>query len=611
MIMTSMVRTDRQNKSKVSHVSLRKLMERLKLNAANEYIQRLRDDIKFGIRIPRSDYDRYHRIYPSARLKKSDGGSVVVAGHTGVLLLSTGTVADTTKLEQIKQTTGVLPSTIAAFTGLEGNNVKMLVSVSAPSGVELRDEDAMDIFYRNAYETAASLYTALLGMPVGASGITDGSTPLMSWCHISADANPLTFDSPSPLRIRMERMETAPMTGMMAGAQTERTEQTDDADNEVRRLCKYLSGRYEFRFNRVRGTTEYLDKERAYWGWRPTDMRFINGVSLDVREAGINARPKDVAAYLNSSRIVMSDPVEEYLNNISEKWDGHDYIGDLASTVKTNLPQWRKWFRMWFLGMVAQWMGYNRRYGNSIVPLLISPQGYHKSTFCRQLLPPQLRWGYLDNLKFDNQKQVMMSMSDSLLINIDEFNSISKKTQEGFLKNTIQLASIALKRPYARHIEQERRRASFIATSNMTDVLSDPSGSRRFFAVELTSPIDTDITINYDQLYAQAVEAVRNRERSWFDDDDIEQVMAHNRKYALLSSADMYFHTYFEPAEADDADVEKLTATEIYDYLRKAAGASAVTEGVQPFGRYLSNLIELTKQHTRNGTVYLVKKRRR
>ena len=145
----------------------------------------------------------------------------------------------------------------------------------------------------------------------------------------------------------------------------------------------------------------------------------------------------------------------------------------------------------------------------------------------------------------------------------------------------------------------------------MTYVLSDPSGSRRFFAVEVTEPIDTDTKINYEQLYAQAVEAVRNGERRWFDQKDIDEVMAHNRKYAMLSSADMYFNDYFETADANDEDAKRLTATEIYDYIRKRAGASAVNESVRAFGRYLSNLTEITKVHTRRGTVYIVKERKK
>ena len=499
-----------------------------------------------------------------------------------------------------KQISKVVPFTIATFIGSSGRTLKIIARVTLPDLPRRENEAEMEQFYRKAYKVAAAIYSSLLNVPVSPAGIKDGSSPVMANCLISADAAPLLMEKTTPLDV--DGVELAPMS------QTENIKPDDN--NEVGALISFLSGKYEFRYNTVRGATEYLDKQKPYWGWRVADTRFINGLSLEARLSGVEARPKDVISYLNSSHIRVIDPVEDYLFNLTDKWDGHDHIGDLADRVKTDLVQWKQWFRMWFYGMVAQWMGYNSRYGNSIVPLLVSPQGYHKSTFCRQLLPQDLRWGYLDNLKFDNQKLVMQSMVDFLLINIDEFNSISKKTQEGFLKNTIQLASIAIKRPYSRRVEAERRRASFIATSNMTDVLSDPSGSRRFFVVDVTSPIDTDKPINYEQLYAQAVAAVRNNERRWFDNADIEEVMAHNRKYALLNSADMYFNDYFDTASPDDPEAMRLTTSDIYDYIRKRAGSRAVTESITVFGRYLSNVPDIQKVHVASGTAYYVKYRK-
>ena len=599
-IVLSLVKDDRGKGQKVWTTNIDRVMDKIIKDADDDAIANFRLEVRNGVaNYSAVDNGRY-RLYASVRMGKDNNGVMGITGHTGVLVLNTVQVADTKILEQLKMATIMMPSTIAAFNSLSGNQIVILVRVCLPNRETLDDESARDLFYTKAYQEAADIYSGLLHIDVVPAGIKDGSSPMMAWCHMSGDKKPIIADSPTPMKIVMDSTI----------AEMPRRNRIQDEDNETSRLVSFLDERFELRFNRVKRTTEYLDKLRPHLGWRAADLRFINGVAIDASQAGIKARPKDVSIYLNSSKIKISDPTEELLYNL-QKWDGHDHIGDMADRVKTSLPQWKKWFRMWFLGLVAQWMGYNSRFGNSIVPLLISPQGYRKSTFCRQLLPPQLRWGYLDNLKFTDQKQVMTAMTDQLLINLDEFNSISKKTQEGFLKNTIQLAEIAIKRPYARHIEQERRRASFIATSNMTDVLSDPSGSRRFFAVEVTEPIDTDTKINYEQLYAQAVEAVRNGERRWFDQKDIDEVMAHNRKYAMLSSADMYFNDYFETANANDEDAKRLTATEIYDYIRKRAGASAVNESVRAFGRYLSNLTEITKVHTRRGTVYIVKERKK
>ena len=153
--------------------------------------------------------------------------------------------------------------------------------------------------------------------------------------------------------------------------------------------------------------------------------------------------------------------------------------------------------------MVDQWRGmYRRQYGNSTMPLLISKQGYNKSTFCRRLIPTELSWGFSDNMILSEKRQVLQAMSQFLLINLDEFNQISPQVQQGFLKNLLQLPTVKIKPPYGSHVQEFPRLASFIATSNMTDILSDPSGNRRFLGVELTGPIDVSGRLNYEQLYA-------------------------------------------------------------------------------------------------------------
>ena len=97
----------------------------------------------------------------------------------------------------------------------------------------------------------------------------------------------------------------------------------------------------------------------------------------------------------------------------------------------------------------------------------MAQQGYNKSTFCRRLIPPQLQWGYTDNLILSEKRQVLQAMSQCLLINLDEFNQISAKVQQGFLKNLIQLPNVKYKPPYGSHVQEFPRTASFIATSNM------------------------------------------------------------------------------------------------------------------------------------------------
>lgn len=193
--------------------------------------------------------------------------------------------------------------------------------------------------------------------------------------------------------------------------------------------------------------------------------------------------------------------------------------------------------------------------------------------------------------------------------NLDEFNSISPKLQEGFLKNVIQLPSVKIKRPYGKHVEEFRRYASFIATTNEVNVLSDPTGSRRFICVHLTAPIDTSYKPNYEALYGQAYSLIIKGDIQWyFDADEVKEVMAHNEQYQILPPAVQYFNEYFEAAE-DESDGEWMTPTAIYDALRSVAGSGLKANGVSTFGRYLKGMKELKNKRVARGCLYLVKRK--
>ena len=280
----------------------------------------------------------------------------------------------------------------------------------------------------------------------------------------------------------------------------------------------------------------------------------------------------------------------------------------LAATVPTENPYWPQWFRIWLLAMVAQWKGLNPRYGNSTAPLLISKQAYNKSSFCRLLLPEELQWGYTDLLNLEDKKEVLQAMSQMMLINLDEFNQISARTQEGFLKNVIQLSRVKAKRPYGKHIEDFPRLASFIATTNMADVLADPTGCRRFFGVELTGPINVSTLPNHEQLYAQAQALIDEGEPCWFDKEQTKLIMRYNRQFQLLSPAEQYFHERYRAASTDE-DGQWLTAAAIFNRIKKGAGTALKQTNLVGFGRMLANLEGMQRRRSAYGTEYLVKEK--
>lgn len=373
-------------------------------------------------------------------------------------------------------------------------------------------------------------------------------------------------------------------------------------------IMKYLEKKYQLRYNTVMGYTEYKCKDDDSDIWKPIDKRTANSFTFDARVNGINVWDKDISRYLQSDKIPDYNPVTDYLSSVKDLWDGQDHIGMLAKTVKTNCPHWEKWFRTWLLAMVAQWTGKNTRYGNSVAPLLISGQGYNKSTFCRSLLPPCLQWGYTDNMSAANKKSLMHAMAEMLLINLDEFNQISARNQEGFLKNLIQLASVKAKRPYGKHVEELPRLASFIATTNITDSLADPTGNRRFIGIELTQPIDVTTPPNHNQLYAQIMHLLDQGESYWFDAEQTQLIMEHNRQFQSQEPAMICFNDMFE-ACADEHEGQWCNTAILLTRLRKRYGSAMLHTNMVGFGRMLTNVPTLLRRRTGRGTLYLVKER--
>ena len=373
------------------------------------------------------------------------------------------------------------------------------------------------------------------------------------------------------------------------------------------RFRDFMRQHYVLRHNVIQDSEEY--RTNATWDtqFHALDDRMLGKIVNEARLRGIDVWDKDVRRYARSADTPSFNPVEEFLNSVRGAWDGTDRIAALASCVRTKNPHWQTWFRRWFLSMTAQWMGVMGRYGNSVAPLLIGRQGWRKSTFCRNLLPDQLEFGYTDHLNLSSKTEVDRTICQYLLVNLDEFDQLSSSRQDGYLKNLLQRADIRARQPYKTQVTTMRRYASFIGTSNQRSILTDPTGGRRYLCIELSGPIDVTSRPDYSQLYAQAVHLVENGERYWFDESDVETIMDNNRQYMNLGSAETIFHDLYTPAQPNDEGAKWMTTTALMDEIRRHAG-SRLTLSPVTFGRYLMALPEMSFRRSRNGTIYCVKR---
>lgn len=355
----------------------------------------------------------------------------------------------------------------------------------------------------------------------------------------------------------------------------------------VMQTDEFMKRRYEFRFNVLTSSVEYRERNSFNFYFRPIDKRVLASITMNAMYEGIKLWDKDVVRYLNSDRVPIYQPVEEFLYDLP-RWDGKDHIRDLAERVPCDNPHWAKLFRRWFLSTVAHWRGLDKKYANSTSPILIGPQAYRKSTFCRLILPPCLQAYYTDSIDFSRKRDAELYLNRFLLINMDEFDQIGS-SQQAFLKHILQKPVVNTRRPNASAVESLRRYASFIGTSNHKDLLSDTSGSRRFIGVEVTGVIDVVRPIDYEQLYAQAMAALYSNERYWFDAEE-EAIMAEsNQEFEQSPAIEQLFQVYYRAAKEEE-DGEWLLAADLLQRIQKASKMKFSPGQVSYFGRILQKL---------------------
>ena len=366
----------------------------------------------------------------------------------------------------------------------------------------------------------------------------------------------------------------------------------------------YMKEHYTLRLNVMTGVPEYRMNAVGY-GFMPLDQAARNTMTIKALKAGVDSWDKDLSRYIDSNLIPHYYPMEDYLRHLPRWNNKHDYVGELARRIKTNNPYWENDFHIWMLSMVAQWLGKDRQHGNAIVPLLIGPQGSGKSTFCRRMLPEFLQMYYNDRISMKNDNDIFLAMSGYALINIDEFDAMSK-TQQPILKYLISKHDVKFRPPYGKTMEQRQRFASFIATTNNLRPLTDPTGSRRFICI-YADEIDNSGIINYDQLYSQLCQELQEGRRYWFEDEENERIIHQNENFQQVFNLEKMIELTFLPPEETSEDTKPTLLQDIMDKLSKKFPTFTIRKNTDiELGRKLTQMGYTHKKITK-GSAFAVK----
>ena len=368
-----------------------------------------------------------------------------------------------------------------------------------------------------------------------------------------------------------------------------------------KRLEKFLLRSYDFRYNLLTDETEFRPLRQADALFQTIGQRELNSMCMDAHEAGISCWDRDLNRYIYSTRVQPYHPFRLYMDELP-RWDGKDRLTELAVRVSDN-PVWINGFRTWMRAMVAQWMGLNGLHANSVAPMLISrEQGRLKSTFCKMLLPDVLDRYYTDSLNLTSQGQPERRLAEAGLINLDEFDKYSAKKMP-VLKNLMQMPALNLRKAHQKNFRLLPRIASFIGTSNRTDLLTDPTGSRRFICVEVTGKIDCTKP-DHAQLYAQLKQELMSGTRYWFTAEEEKEIQQSNAKFYCQTPVEEVLRgCYRVSGEGEECDL--FSAADIFQVLKKKNAAAM--QGANPalFSQVLT-AAGFRRKHTKWGNVYPV-----
>ena len=255
------------------------------------------------------------------------------------------------------------------------------------------------------------------------------------------------------------------------------------------------------------------------------------------------------------------------------------------------------------LAVAAQWMGMGDGHANSVAPVLVSGrQGLGKSTFCRNLLPPELSAYYTDSADVANTAHMEQLLVEMGLINLDEFDRIPVRRHPA-LKNVMQLTALHVRKAYRRDTLRLPRIASFMATSNSHELLSDPSGSRRFLCVEVEHPIDST-GIDHAQIYAQLKGMLLGGGRYWFTAEEEAEIQRANVAFYRTCPAEEAFARHFRAARPGE-EALSVSLPELIALLRKRHPGTLTGIGMQEFSRALV-AAGVERRHTEKGNCYRI-----
>ena len=330
----------------------------------------------------------------------------------------------------------------------------------------------------------------------------------------------------------------------------------------VEEMEEFINGYMKFRINMLTHQIEtqliadaYTDRpEASACHWQRLTDHIENSLWCAMQHHGMAVNLNELHTLLGSDFVKEYHPLKEYLDGLPP-WDGEtDYIDRLAAMVhvkesphsplqqdksreRNDLSETPVRFadilKRWMVSMIAAAL--NETVVNQVILTLIGRQGSYKTSFMQHILPPVLSEYYTTKSNSSRMtKDDLFTMTENLVINLEEIDTMPP-SELNQLKAMVTQRYVDERRAYGRNKVHLPHVASFVATGNNLQFLTDDTGNRRWlpFEVEdIDSPWEADIP--YEGIYSQTYALYQDVNfRYWFTDKEIQQLRGHVQQFEV------------------------------------------------------------------------------
>ena len=330
----------------------------------------------------------------------------------------------------------------------------------------------------------------------------------------------------------------------------------------VEEMEEFINSYMKFRMNMLTHQIEtqliadaYTDRpEASACHWQRLTDHIENSLWCAMQHHGMAVNLNELHTLLGSDFVKEYHPLKEYLDGLPP-WDGEtDYIGRLAAMVhvkesphsplqqdksreRNDLSETPVRFadilKRWMVSMIAAAL--DETVVNQVILTLIGRQGSYKTSFMQHILLPVLSEYYTTKSNSSRMtKDDLFTMTENLVINLEEIDTMPP-SELNQLKAMVTQRYVDERRAYGRNKVHLPHVASFVATGNNLQFLTDDTGNRRWlpFEVEdIDSPWEADIP--YEGIYSQTYALYQDVNfRYWFTDKEIQQLRGHVQQFEV------------------------------------------------------------------------------